>query len=151
MELVAISMGAQIGYTTGDPLNLLDDLAVLRPHFFPAVPRVLNRIYQAAMSAGSQPGIKGALFRRAVATKINNLRANNQFTHPFYDRLVFRKASRVATRAVRNIALMFCCYSCTTCSVDGCGCSQPALPRLAPTSWSSLRSACCARFSKVWF
>ena len=91
MELVAISMGAQIGYTTGDPLNLLDDLAILRPHFMPSVPRVLNRIYQSAMAAGTQPGLKGALFRKAVATKITNLRANGQFTHALYDRLVFRK------------------------------------------------------------
>ena len=91
MELVAVGMGAQIGYTTGDPLQLLDDLAVLKPHMFPTVPRVINRIYQSAMAAGTAPGIKGALFRRAVATKLYNLRNNGQFHHALYDRLVFRK------------------------------------------------------------
>ena len=92
-----MAMGAQIGYTTGDPMNLLDDLAVLRPHFFPTVPRVINRIYQSAMAAGTAPGIKGALFRRAVATKLHNLRATGAFHHTFYDRIVFRKVSAQAT------------------------------------------------------
>lgn len=91
MELVSVAVGGQIGYTTGDPLLLLDDLKVLQPHFMPSVPRVLNRLYQSAMSAGTAPGIKGALFRKAVATKLHNMRQNGQFTHAFYDRLVFKK------------------------------------------------------------
>ena len=91
MELICIAMGGQIGYASGDPLMLLDDLRVIKPHFVPSVPRVLNRIYQSAMSAGSAPGIKGALFRKAVATKLYNLRTYGQFTHALYDRLVFRK------------------------------------------------------------
>lgn len=87
-------MGGCIGYTNGDPMTLLEDMAILKPHFFPAVPRVLNRVYQAAMAAGSAPGIKGALFRKAVATKLQNMRTNGQFTHALWDRLVFRKVSQ---------------------------------------------------------
>ena len=137
MELVAISMGAQIGYTTGDPLNLLDDLAILRPHFMPSVPRVLNRIYQSAMAAGTQPGLKGALFRKAVATKIHNLRASGQFTHALYDRLVFRKVSSAVPGWCKVLIFARRLCSCTTYLVDGCG-SSLAGPRRSPqTSWNS--------------
>lgn len=86
-----MGFGGEIGFPTGDPTRLLDDLQVLKPHLFPAVPRVLNRIYQAAMSAGTAPGVKGALFRKAVATKLYNMRTHGQFHHALYDRLVFKK------------------------------------------------------------
>jgi long-chain acyl-CoA synthetase len=41
----ALLVGVSIGYYSGDPLKLLDDLAELKPHFFPSVPRLFNRIY----------------------------------------------------------------------------------------------------------
>lgn len=37
--------GMAIGYYSGDPLKLLDDLKVLQPTYFPSVPRLFNRIY----------------------------------------------------------------------------------------------------------
>lgn len=91
IELICLSLGGQIGFFTGDPLRLLEDAQILRPSYFPSVPRVLNRIYQSAMLAGDIPGFKGNLFRRAVATKLEKLRATGDNTHPFWDRLVFRK------------------------------------------------------------
>jgi long-chain acyl-CoA synthetase len=41
----ALLIGVSIGYYSGDPLKLLDDLAELKPNFFPSVPRLFNRIY----------------------------------------------------------------------------------------------------------
>ncbi|KIN93539.1 hypothetical protein M404DRAFT_171000 [Pisolithus tinctorius Marx 270] len=35
-KLMVITMGGCIGYSTGDPLHLMDD--TLKPHFFPSVP-----------------------------------------------------------------------------------------------------------------
>ena len=35
----------QIGYWVGDPLRLVEDVGKLRPHIFPSVPRIYNRIY----------------------------------------------------------------------------------------------------------
>ncbi|TFK29789.1 long-chain-fatty-acid-CoA ligase [Coprinopsis marcescibilis] len=94
-ELTTIALGARIGFFTGDPLRLLEDASILRPHFFPSVPRVLNRVYQAAMAGGNVPGLKGNLFRKAVSVKIQKLRQTGDNTHALWDRLVFRKIQAV--------------------------------------------------------
>ncbi|TFY82291.1 hypothetical protein EWM64_g1722 [Hericium alpestre] len=94
-ELCVIAVGGSIGFFTGDPLRLLEDAQLLKPNFFPSVPRVLNRIYQAAMVAGSGPGLRGAIFRRAVAVKLQKLRTTGENTHPLWDRVVFRKIQAV--------------------------------------------------------
>jgi long-chain acyl-CoA synthetase len=91
VELCLMALGGRIGYFTGDPLRLLEDTQVLKPNFFPSVPRVLNKIYQSAMVAGNAPGLKGAIFKRAVKTKLDQLRSTGNNTHHLWDRLVFRK------------------------------------------------------------
>ncbi|KAG8873474.1 hypothetical protein FRB97_006723 [Tulasnella sp. 331] len=88
------------GYFTGSPANLLADMQVLKPHFFPSVPRVLNKIYASLMAATQAPGLKGMiniriLFRQAVATKEANFQVSGGFTHILWDALVFRKAQAV--------------------------------------------------------
>ncbi|KIJ60664.1 hypothetical protein HYDPIDRAFT_32087 [Hydnomerulius pinastri MD-312] len=95
VELTTVAVGGCIGFFTGDPLRLLEDAQFLKPHFFPSVPRVLNRVYQSAMAAGNVPGLKGALFRTAVQTKLDQLHATGVNTHPIWDRLVFRKIRAV--------------------------------------------------------
>ncbi|KAF9458659.1 hypothetical protein BDZ94DRAFT_1270171 [Collybia nuda] len=94
-ELCIIAVGGRIGYFTGDPLRLLEDAQLLRPNFFPSVPRVLNRVYQAAMLGGNVPGLKGALFRKAIQVKLDKLHATGNATHVFWDKLVFRKIQAV--------------------------------------------------------
>jgi long-chain acyl-CoA synthetase len=90
-----MAIGGSIGYFTGDPLRLLEDAQVLKPDIFPSVPRVLNRIYQAAMVAGSAPGLKGVIFQKAVRTKLDRMRATGNNTHALWDKLVFRKVCGV--------------------------------------------------------
>jgi long-chain acyl-CoA synthetase len=91
MELCVMAVGGKIGYFTGDPLRLLEDAQLLKPNFFPSVPRVLNRVYQAAMLAGDVPGLKGTLFRKAIQVKLDKLHSTGDSTHIFWDNLVFRK------------------------------------------------------------
>ncbi|KAH9998166.1 hypothetical protein BJV74DRAFT_883293 [Russula compacta] len=104
-QLAVIGLGGAIGFYTGDPLRLLEDAQVLKPNFFPSVPRVLNRIYQAAMVSGNVPGLKGAIFRHAVQTKLDNLHATGIVTHPLWDRIVFRK---IQTVLGGNVKLVVC-------------------------------------------
>ena len=85
--------GGAIGSGSGDPLRLLEDIQILRPTLFPSVPRVLNRIVAAAMLTSKAGGLKGALFNRAVQTKLENFHRNGEVKHTFWDRLVFSKAS----------------------------------------------------------
>ncbi|KAF5373058.1 hypothetical protein D9758_001668 [Tetrapyrgos nigripes] len=94
-ELACVLCGARIGYFTGDPLRLLEDAQILKPHFMPSVPRVLNRIYQAANTAGNVPGLRGAIFRRAVQAKMEALRSTGAVTNALWDRLVFRRIQAV--------------------------------------------------------
>ncbi|THH06751.1 hypothetical protein EW145_g3864 [Phellinidium pouzarii] len=94
-ELNILCYGGKIGYFTGDPLRLLEDATILRPNYFPSVPRVLNRVYQIAMLAAQAPGLKGFLFRSAVEAKIKRLRETGDNKHAFWDKLVFRKVQAV--------------------------------------------------------
>lgn len=93
-ELCTIALGGRIGYFTGNPLRLLEDAQILKPDFFPSVPRVLNRIYQAAMVGGNVPGIKGKLFNKAIQTKLERLNTTGEVTHALWDRVVFRKVRK---------------------------------------------------------
>ncbi|KAJ7929234.1 hypothetical protein B0H13DRAFT_1703325 [Mycena leptocephala] len=94
-EMASFAAGTKIGFFSGDPLRLLEDCQILKPMFFPGVPRVLNRIYQAAMAAGDVPGFKGNLFRKAVQVKVEKWHATGDNTHFFWDKLVFRKLRAV--------------------------------------------------------
>ncbi|KAJ7771702.1 hypothetical protein B0H16DRAFT_1514415 [Mycena metata] len=85
-EFCTMAIGGKIGFFTGDPLRLIEDCQILKPAFFPGVPRVLNRIYQAAMAAADVP---------AYSAKIEKFRATGDNTHFFWDKLVFRKLRAV--------------------------------------------------------
>ena len=91
MELCVILTGGMIGFSTGSPLRIIEDMQFLKPNFFPEVPRLLNKIYQAIAANLEAPGLKGAVFRRGVAAKMKRLKATGDYSHPLWDRLVFNK------------------------------------------------------------
>ncbi|KAG0355353.1 hypothetical protein BGZ54_001184, partial [Gamsiella multidivaricata] len=104
MELFMFSEGGRIGYSTGDQLLLLEDLANLKPTIFPCVPRLLNRIYAKIRAATvDAPGLTGALARRGLAVKLAKLKEGKGFTHPFWDRLLFGKVKQALGGNVRLI------------------------------------------------
>lgn len=84
-------------------MRLLEDAQILEPSFFPSVPRILNRIYQAVMAGANVPGLKGKIFQRAVATKRDRLYTSGQLTHALWDRLVFRKVRQALISALSDV------------------------------------------------
>ncbi|CDW89813.1 long-chain-fatty-acid--ligase 5 [Stylonychia lemnae] len=89
--VTSLGFGFRHGYYSGDPLKLFEDIALLKPTSLVVVPRIMNRIYDKIMAGvANSSGFKQGLFNRAVATKLENLRNNCQFTHWLYDRTVFK-------------------------------------------------------------
>ena len=87
--------GASIAFFRGDPLLLIEDLQACRPTVFPAVPRVLNKIYdKIQVGIATAGGLKKKLFDAAVAAKTKNLSTKGQLTHALYDRLIFQKIKK---------------------------------------------------------
>lgn len=93
-----------IGFSCGDNLRLLEDFALLKPTRIVSVPRVLNRIYQAVNhQISTAPGLKGKLARKALQTKLDNLRDHQTFHHALWDRIVFKKVKAALGGRVRLI------------------------------------------------
>ena len=90
-ELYVLRVGGAIGYYSGKVERLMEDLQILKPTAMPSVPRVLNRIAGQIETQLEAPGLKGFMLRRAVNAKIKNYDETGAITHPFWDRLVFRK------------------------------------------------------------
>ena len=67
---MTLVVGLKIGYYTGDPLRLIDDVGTLQPTMFPSVPRLYNRIYSKLVSRiEGMTGCKRWLADKAVASK----------------------------------------------------------------------------------
>ena len=97
-ELSAFWSASAIGFFHGNVLELVDDLKLLRPTLFTSVPRLFNRFGGVIKSQTiEQAGIKGALSRHVVSTKLANMqttelgKATNR--HALYDRIWSRKVA----------------------------------------------------------
>lgn len=91
LQVLVMYCDGIICVTTGDTTRLLEDAQLFKPQMFPGVPRVWNKVFSAIKMQMEAPGLKGALLRRAIATKLANHRATGALTHRVYDLLVFRK------------------------------------------------------------
>ncbi|XP_057520544.1 long chain acyl-CoA synthetase 4-like [Amaranthus tricolor] len=106
IEECFISHGARIGFWRGDVKLLLEDVGVLKPTVFCAVPRVLDRIYaglQEKLRAGGL--LKRTLFGFAYSRKFNNMKkgAKHSEAAPIFDKIVFKKVKEALGGRVRLI------------------------------------------------
>jgi len=99
-----LALGCKIGFFSGDIRNLTDDMMHLRPTFFPAVPRVLNRIYDGVMKKAStgNPLMK-IILDWAIKRKYREVRKGIARSTSFWDYVAFRPIQRGLGGRVRTI------------------------------------------------
>lgn len=84
------------GFYQGDVMKLKEDLAELRPTIMISVPRLYNKFYDAMQGKIKElSGAKKTITEWGISTKLANLRKSAQYTHPFYDRIIFNKFKQV--------------------------------------------------------
>ncbi len=67
IQLGSFDLGATLAYWEGEPLQILPNLAELKPTYFPSVPRIFEKIYTAANSGiEKEGGLKKAIFNWSI-------------------------------------------------------------------------------------
>ncbi len=67
IQLGTFDLGATLAYWERDPLRILDNLAEVKPTYFPSVPRIFEKIYTAATSSvEKEGGLKKVVFDWAI-------------------------------------------------------------------------------------
>lgn len=99
VEQGVLFAGGGIGYFHGNILELVDDLKLLRPSAFISVPRLFTRFGSAVRSNTVEaPGVRGALSRHIMKTKLANLHQADPSKatekHALYDRIWSKKVAR---------------------------------------------------------
>jgi len=94
--MASMICGMRCGYFSGDLLKLTEDAGVLKPTFFPSVPRLFNRIYGKIKDKFAAKGAIGrCLINKALKTKLSNLHSNAKTTHWLWDAIIFKKIKAI--------------------------------------------------------
>ncbi|KAL6549857.1 Long chain acyl-CoA synthetase 4 [Orobanche minor] len=128
IEECMINNGASIGFWRGDVKLLVEDIGLLKPTIFCAVPRVLERIYSGLQQKISAGGfIKSAMFNFAYSLKLRNMRKGRKHAEAssLCDKIVFSKvkqglggnvrvilsgAAPLASHVEEFLRVVSCCY-----------------------------------------
>ncbi|KAG8184594.1 hypothetical protein JTE90_005208 [Oedothorax gibbosus] len=89
-EVTVYMNGGSLGFYGGDIRTLMDDLKALRPTIMPAVPRLLNRIYDKVVARASGSLLKKLVFKLALRMKESELHRLIIRNDSIWDRLVFK-------------------------------------------------------------
>jgi long-chain acyl-CoA synthetase len=67
IQFGSFDVGATLSYWERDPLKIMSNLAEVRPHYFPSVPRIFEKVYATATAAvDKQGGLKKRIFWWAI-------------------------------------------------------------------------------------
>ncbi len=56
IQLGSFDLGATLAYWERDPLKIIPNLSEVRPHYFPSVPRIFEKVYATATAAADKEG-----------------------------------------------------------------------------------------------
>ena len=91
-NLIAIYNGIKIGYYSGQPCNIFDDIKALQPTILYLYPRVLSKISEAIQSIINKlDETKKNIITNAIKIKINCLLEHGGLDHHIWDKLLFKK------------------------------------------------------------
>ncbi|KAK9463150.1 eukaryotic long-chain fatty acid CoA synthetase (LC-FACS) [Lipomyces oligophaga] len=92
---LALTFGSAYAFFHGVITEVLEDIQEVRPVFFSSVPRLLNRIEEGIRAKTiSAPGLPGAISRRAVSAKLQDLENGGFGRIKFWDTIWSRKVRK---------------------------------------------------------
>ncbi|XP_018566336.1 long-chain-fatty-acid--CoA ligase 5 isoform X2 [Anoplophora glabripennis] len=90
-ENAMYSVGGGVGFYLGEIRRLSDDMKALKPTVTPAVPRLLNRIYDKVQAEINGSCVKKMLYNMAISAKEKEIKRGIIRNNSFWDLVVFRK------------------------------------------------------------
>jgi long-chain acyl-CoA synthetase len=105
IQLLSFEVGGVLAYWERDPLKIVPNLVEIKPHFFPSVPRIFEKIYTAATAnAEHAGGFKKAVFNWAIGVGAKVRRLERQGSEPgFLLRRQYRIADAQVLSKIRNL------------------------------------------------
>ncbi|HEX8646450.1 MAG TPA: long-chain fatty acid--CoA ligase [Thermoleophilaceae bacterium] len=100
IQFLTTDVGGTVAYWQKDPLKIVPDIQEVRPHYFPSVPRIFEKIYTLATSAAPDPErLKKAV---EVGVKVRELQRHGEEV-PAELQEVFDQAEEALYKNVRAI------------------------------------------------
>ncbi|GIX87467.1 hypothetical protein CDAR_30822 [Caerostris darwini] len=90
-EVTVYINGGSLGFFGGDVRTLSDDLKALRPTIMPAVPRLLNRVYDKVIVKANSSMLTKLIFKLALKMKQSELQQLIIRNNSIWDRIVFKQ------------------------------------------------------------
>ena len=105
IELLSFDVGGALAYWERDPLRILPNLTEVRPHYFPSVPRIFEKIYTTATAKAEKAGgVQKAIFHWAVGVGRRMRELERQGKSPWPPlRIQHAIADRLVLANIRNL------------------------------------------------
>ena len=102
MFYTLLNVGGQIGFYSGDMLNIKDDLMMLKPTVFITVPRILNRFYDAIKQRfREKKGLSRKIVSMSLISKQHKYETTGNLANGFWENIAFKKVRKSIGGRVR--------------------------------------------------